>query len=71
MKSVGLIIQIIFLAIAIYVYLFSRGFVKFGSDEVRERSEAFRKENQIWMRYLSLALGAIMLANILLELDVL
>lgn len=64
----ALFIQGVFLAIGVYLYLFARGLIRFGSSEVRERSEAFRKENKTWMRYLGLALAAIMLVNIVLQL---
>lgn len=64
----SLIIQLIFFGIGTYLYLFSRGLIKFGTEEVRERSEAFRKENATWMRLLGLALAAIMLMNIVLQL---
>ena len=61
----GLIIEILLFALGMYIYLFSRGFFKFGNEEVRERSEQFRKENAGWMRILGLALAAIMLMNII------
>ncbi|MEL6142398.1 MAG: hypothetical protein AAFU67_12345, partial [Bacteroidota bacterium] len=56
--TIGLITQVIFLGIGIYVYLFSRGLVKFGNESTRAKSEAFRKENATWMRLLGLALSA-------------
>lgn len=63
-QIIGLITQLLFLALGVYVYLFSRGMVRFGDEKARERAETFRKENATWMRYLGLALAAIMLANI-------
>ncbi|MEM9836048.1 MAG: hypothetical protein AAF828_06075 [Bacteroidota bacterium] len=65
---ISLVVQFVFLALGIYVYLFSRGFIKFGDAAVRKRSETFRKENATWMRYTGLALAAVMLANIVLQL---
>ncbi len=64
----GFIIQFLFLAIGLYLYLFSRGLIRFGSEEVRGKSEGFRKDNAGWMRVLGLALAAIMLANIVIGL---
>ncbi|MTB50817.1 hypothetical protein [Lewinella sp. W8] len=60
----GLVIEVIFFAIGLYVYLFARGFISFGKPEVRKRAEEFRKENATWMRLLGLALAAVMLLNI-------
>jgi uncharacterized membrane protein len=60
----GLVIEVIFFAIGLYVYLFARGLISFGKPEVRARAEEFRKENATWMRLLGLALAAVMLLNI-------
>lgn len=62
----GFVIQLLFLAIGVYLYLFSRGWIRFGNSEVRQKSEAFRAENAGWMRFLGLALAAVMLANIVI-----
>lgn len=64
----SLLIQVAFFAIGVYLYLFARGFIRFGTEDVRARSEAFRRENATWMRLLGLALAALMLANIVLQL---
>lgn len=64
----SLLIQGAFFLIGVYLYLFARGFIRFGSEEVKARSEAFRQENKGWMRLLGLALAAIMLMNIVLGL---
>ncbi|MEL6392079.1 MAG: hypothetical protein AAFO91_17815 [Bacteroidota bacterium] len=64
---VGFVINLLLFALGVYVYLFSRGFIRFGSPEVRERSEQFRKENAGWMRILGLALAAIMLVSLVLD----
>lgn len=63
----GFIINLLLFALGVYVYLFSRGFIRFGSEEVRARSEQFRKENAGWMRILGLALAAIMLVSLVLD----
>lgn len=64
---VSLIVQAIFFALGVYVYLFARGFVKFGDEEVIKRSEEFRAENATWMRLAGLALAAVMGVNIVLQ----
>ena len=68
MAYTGLVLELIFLAFAVYVYLFSRGFVKFGNAETRKRAEEFRLNNATWMRLLALALIAVMSLNIILHL---
>jgi uncharacterized membrane protein len=60
----GLIIEIVFLLIGLYLYLFARGVVSFGSEEARARAEAFRKDNATWMRLIGLALAAVMAMNV-------
>ncbi len=64
---IGLIIHLVFFAIGVYLYLFSRGLVRAGNMETRERAETFRKENATWMRYLGLALAAVMLLNLVYD----
>lgn len=64
---VSLIIQAIFFALGVYIYLFSRGFIKFGDEAIRKRSEEFRSENATWMRIAGLALAAVMGVNIILQ----
>ncbi|CAH1000180.1 hypothetical protein LEM8419_01327 [Neolewinella maritima] len=68
---VGLVIHLIFLAIGVYLYLFSRGLVQAGTPETRARAESFRQENATWMRYLGLALAAVMLLNLLFDVQAL
>ncbi len=64
---VALLIHLVFFAIGVYLYLFSRGLVRAGDVETRERAETFRKENATWMRYLGLALAAVMLLNLVYD----
>lgn len=59
-----LVLEIILFAIGLYLYLFARGMISFGSDESKARAEAFRKENALWLRLLGLALAAVMAVNI-------
>jgi len=64
-STIGLIIEIAFLAIGLYLYLFARGLVRFGNPEARARAEAFRQDNATWLRLLGLALAAIMAMNVI------
>ncbi len=65
MDYVGLTLELLFFALGVYVYLFSRGVFKAKDPDRQARVEAFRKENAGWMRLLGLALAAIMLVNII------
>lgn len=60
-------VQFLLFALGLYVYLFSRGVFRFGTEANRARAEAFRLENQVWMRYLGLALAAVMLLNLVFQ----
>lgn len=63
-STLGLIIEIAFLALGLYLYLFARGLVSFGKPEARARAEAFRKDNATWLRLMGLALAAVMALNV-------
>ena len=66
-STIGLLLEIVLFLAGVYVYLFSRGAVKFGDAEARARAENFRRDNAGWMRILGLLLAAIMLVNIALH----
>lgn len=63
-SAIGLIVEILLFALGLYLYLFARGILNFGSKASRARAEAFRKDNATWMRLLGLALAAIMGLNV-------
>lgn len=63
----GLVFYTVFFAIGMYLYLFSRGIIRFGNEATRARAEEFRSENATWLRYLGLLVAAIMGANAFLE----
>ena len=69
MNILSLLLELVLLAFAIYVYLFARGLVNpAGKDErVQTRSEEFRAKNGGWLRIVALALMAIMVLNIILH----
>ncbi|MBB4077757.1 hypothetical protein GGR28_000358 [Lewinella aquimaris] len=64
---IGLVIELLFLALGVYLYLFARGAVKVGKPDTRSRAEEFRRDNATWMRLLGLALAAVMLLNVILH----
>jgi len=67
MKFVALFFEILILAFAVYVYLFSIGKLKVKDAELNEKAESFRKENSTWMRLLSLLLIALMSIEVFLN----
>ncbi|WP_116127991.1 hypothetical protein [Lewinella sp. IMCC34183] len=64
---IGLVIEILLLAVGVYLYLFARGFLFFGGPDARSRAEEFRRDNAGWMRILGLLLAALMLVNVVLH----
>lgn len=71
MEWLGLIVEVLLLALGIYVYLFARGAVSFGQGERAQKAEQFRKENGNLLRILALALMAIMFFNVAFTLSAL
>lgn len=67
MEYLGLVFELIFLAIGVYIYLFAIGKVSTGDPKAREQAETFRKKNGWWLRLLSLLLIAIMIVNLYLH----
>lgn len=65
MAQLGLIFEILLLALGVYLYLFAKGFIKTKDPERKEKVEEFRLANAGWMRLLGLALSAVMLLNVL------
>lgn len=68
-EIVGLLTELIFLGIGIYGYLFARGVWPKGNPEFEKRAADFRKKNGTWLRFLSLALIAIMGINLVLRIQ--
>jgi hypothetical protein len=63
----GLIFEIIFLALGVYMYLFAIGKLTSKDPEIQKKAEAFRQKNKTWMRIASLLLVAMMSVNIYLH----
>jgi hypothetical protein len=63
MDKLGLITEFLFLGLGIYVYLFATGLILLKNPQAQK----FRDENATLLRYISLALMAIMLVNIALH----
>ncbi len=60
MEYIGLLFEVLLTAIGVYVYLFSRGFVRSGNSEAQQKADAFRQSNGWWLRIAGLALMAFM-----------
>jgi len=67
MEYIGLLFEILLTAVGVYVYLFSRGFVRSGNPEAQQKADAFRQSNGWWLRIAGLALMAFMGANLVLH----
>jgi hypothetical protein len=65
-EYIGLIFEITFLALGIWVYRFSMGKIKFHPTQ-QPLIERFRLENKGWMRLTSMLLMAIMVVEIALH----
>lgn len=71
MEFLGILVELLLLALGVYLYLFSRGLISRKDAERQAKAEAFREQNAIWMRYLGLALAAIMGLNLILHIQAL
>jgi len=69
MDILGLLLEFVFLAFAVYLYLFSRGMIQVSDPERSKKAEAFREKNGGWLRILSLALAAVMFLNVMLHIQ--
>jgi hypothetical protein len=67
MEYLGLIFEILFWAMGIYLYLFAVGKWKIKDPNASRRAEAFRQSNGWWIRLAALAIVAIMTVNIFLH----
>ena len=67
MDYLGLLFELVFLALGVYLYLFSIGKMSSKDPETQKKAEAFRQNNKSWLRIASLLLIAIMTVNIYLH----
>lgn len=67
MEYLGLFIEIIFLVMATYLYLFAIGKIKTKDKTKAAKAEAFRQDNHWWLRLAALALMAVMSFNLYLH----
>jgi hypothetical protein len=67
MEYIGLVFEIVFLMLGIWVYRFATGKIKFHATQ-QPLIERFRLENKGWMRLTSMLLTAIMMVEIALHL---
>ncbi len=67
MEYLGLIFEIIFLGLGVYIYLFSIGKLTSKDPEIQKKAEAFRLKNKTWLRLSGLLLMALMSVNVYLH----
>ncbi len=68
MEYLGLLVEILFFAMGLYLYLLVRGFIRPKDEQKRKAIDDFRRKNGWWIRILAIALMAVMAANIYLHL---
>lgn len=68
MEIASLFIELLLFGLGLYLYLYARGAIRSKNPETQKKMEDFRAANATWMRFLGLALMAIMLINIVLHL---
>jgi hypothetical protein len=66
-EYLGLVFEFIFLALGVYIYLFSIGKLTSKDPEIQKKAEAFRLKNKTWLRISGLLLMALMSVNIYLH----
>jgi hypothetical protein len=71
MEYLGLLFEVVFFFVGLYVYLLSRGMIKVSDPELAKQFERAKKKFGWGIRLLSLALMAIMLLNIFLHIQAL
>jgi len=69
MNILGLLFELFFLAMGVYLYLFATGRLRVGDANARKKADAFREKNGWWLRLGGLALVAIMAINIFIHLQ--
>jgi ABC-type nickel/cobalt efflux system permease component RcnA len=67
MDYAGLILEVVFFVLGLYLYLFAIGKLKASEQKARLRAETFRQKNEKWLRIIALALMAVMAVNIYLH----
>mgnify|MGYP001552515486 CR=1 FL=1 len=71
MEYLGLIFEIVFFFIALYVYMLARGMVKVTDPALARQFDQMKKRFGPFIRILALALMAVMLLNIILHIKAL
>ena len=67
MEYLGLIFEVVFLGLGVYLYLFAIGKLTSKNPEIQKKAEAFRQKNKTWMRISGLLIMALMSVNIYLH----
>ena len=66
MEYIAIIWEVLLLAVAVYIYALMRGLIKGKTPAQREKIKELQKDNG-WLTYTAMALGAIMIINIVLR----
>ena len=67
MEYLGLIFEVVFLGLGVYLYLFAIGKLTSKDPEIQKKAETFRQKNKTWMRISGLLIMALMSVNIYLH----
>ena len=68
MEYLGLLIELLFLLMGGYLFLFSMGYLRSTDPAAREKAENFRRRNKWWLAPLSAVLVLLTAANLVLHL---
>lgn len=71
MEFVGLLFEVIFFGIGLYVYLIARGLIKVEDPSLKKQFDDLRKKYGTLIRILALALCAVMFLNIIFHIRML
>ncbi len=68
MEYLGLLFELLFLVLGVYLLLFSFGYLRTQDPEAKARAEAFRARNKWWLGIAAALLILLMTANLVLHL---
>lgn len=66
MGYIAILWEVVLLAVAIYIYALMRGFIKGKTPAQRKKIKELQEDNR-WLTYAAMLLGAIMILNIALR----
>jgi len=69
MQYLGLLFELLFLGMGIYLTLFAWGAIPFGKADAARRAEQFRRDNKTWLLIGGFLLSLLMFFNVLFSLS--